>query len=98
MVSIANDAIFANEDEEIPFKPVIVRAPGDTKGDSLERFTEIIMFGVAMIAIWIGLLGIAFSDNVGEEKFMILFFGGFASSAAALFMVELQAKRTNINS
>ena len=33
------------------------------------------MFGVAMIAIWIGLLGIAFSDNVGEEKFMILFFG-----------------------
>ena len=27
----ANDAIFANEDEEIPFKPVIVRAPGDTK-------------------------------------------------------------------
>ena len=93
MVSIANDAIFANEDEEIPFKPVIVRAPGDTKGDSLERFTEIIMFGVAMIAIWIGLLGIAFSDNVGEEKFMILFFGGFASSAAALFMVELQAKK-----
>ena len=93
MVSIANDAIFASEEEEIPFKPVIVRAPGDTKGDSLERFTEIIMFGVAMLAIWTGLLGIAFSENVGEEKFMILFIGGFASSAIALFMVELQAKK-----
>ena len=93
MVSIANDAIFAKEDEEIPFKPVIVRAPGQTNGDSLERFTEITMFGVAMIAIWTGLLGIAFAENVGEEKFMILFFGGFASSAIALFMVELQAKK-----
>lgn len=93
MVSIANDAIYANEEEEIPFKPVIVRTPGQTNGDSLERFTEITMFGVAMIAIWTGLLGIAFADGVGEEKFMILFIGGFASSAIALFMVELQAKK-----
>ena len=55
MVSIANDAIFPKEEDEIPFKPVIVRAPGHTNGDSLERFTEIIMFGVAMVGIWIGL-------------------------------------------
>ena len=93
MVSIANDAIYANDEDEIPFKPVIVRAPGQTNGDSLERFTEITMFGVAMIAIWTGLLGIAFAEGVGEEKFMILFFGGLASSAIALFMVELQAKK-----
>lgn len=93
MVSIANDAIFAKEEEEIPFKPVIVRAPGHTNGDSLERFTEITMFGVAMAAIWTGLLGIAFADGVGEEKFMILFLGGLGSSAAALFLVELQAKK-----
>ncbi len=95
MVSIANDAIFANEDEKIPFKPVVVRAPGETTGDSLERFTEIIMFGVAMIAIWAGLIGIAFLEGVGEEKFMVLFIGGLASSAAALFMVELQAKKND---
>ena len=75
MVSIANDAIFANE-VEIPVKPVIVRAPGQTNGDSLERFTEIIMFGVAMLTIWTGLFGIAFAEGVGEEKFMILFAGG----------------------
>ena len=56
MVSIANDAIYANDEDEIPFKPVIVRAPGQTNGDSLERFTEITMFGVAMIAIWTCLL------------------------------------------
>jgi len=93
MVSIANDAIYANEEEEIPFKPVIVRAPGQTNGDSLERFTEITMFGVAMITIWTGLLGIAFAEGVGEEKFMILFIGGLISSAIALFMVELQAKK-----
>lgn len=92
MVSIANDAIFANE-AEIPVKPVIVRAPGQTNGDSLERFTEIIMFGVAMLAIWTGLFGIAFAEGVGEEKFMILFAGGLISSAIALFMVELQAKK-----
>ena len=51
-VSIANDAIFAKEEEEIPFKPVIVRAPGQTNGDSLERFTEITMYAVAMIFVW----------------------------------------------
>ena len=64
MVSIANDAIFAKEEEEIPFKPVIVRAPGHTNGDSLERFTEITMFGVAMLFIWGGLFGIAFAELV----------------------------------
>ena len=94
MVSIANDAIFANE-VEIPVKPVIVRAPGQTNGDSLERFTEIIMFGVAMLTIWTGLFGIAFAEGVGEEKFMILFAGGLISSAVALFMVELQAKKND---
>ena len=50
-VSIANDAIFAKEEDEIPFKPVIVRAPGQTNGDSLERFTEITMYAVAMIFV-----------------------------------------------
>ena len=48
-VSIANDAIFAKEEEEIPFKPVIVRAPGQTNGDSLERFTEITMYAVCLL-------------------------------------------------
>ena len=66
MVSIANDAIFAN-DAEIPVKPVIVRAPGQTNGDSLERFTEIIMFAVAMLTIWTGLIGIAFAEGVGDD-------------------------------
>ena len=95
MVSIANDAIFAKEEEEIPFKPVIVRAPGHTNGDSLERFTEITMFGVAMLFIWGGLFGIAFADGVGEEKFAYLFGGGLLSASIALFMVELQAKKND---
>ena len=92
-VSIANDAIFAKEEEEIPFKPVIVRAPGQTNGDSLERFTEITMYAVAMIFVWGGLFTIAFAEGTGEEKFLYLFIGGLASAAMALFMVELQAKK-----
>tara|TARA_Y100000589_G_scaffold331788_1_gene387043 strand:+ start:9283 stop:13305 length:4023 start_codon:yes stop_codon:yes gene_type:complete len=95
MVSIANDAIYAKEEEEIPFKPVIVRAPGHTNGDSLERFTEITMFGVAMLFIWGGLFGIAFAPNAGEEKFAYLFGGGLLSATIALFMVELQAKKND---
>ena len=71
---------------------------GDTKGDSLERFTEIIMFGVAMIAIWIGLLGIAFSDNVGEEKFMILSLEVLLLQLQLCSWLNCKQKRTNINS
>ena len=93
MVSIANDAIFPKEEDEIPFKPVIVRAPGHTNGDSLERFTEIIMFGVAMVGIWIGLFLIAYGGDVGEERYMVLFAGGLISAAIALSMVEFQAKK-----
>ena len=92
-VSIANDAIFAKEEEEIPVKPVIVRAPGQTNGDSLERFTEITMYAVAMFFVWGGLFTIAFAEGTGEEKFLYLFIGGLASAAMALFMVELQAKK-----
>jgi hypothetical protein len=94
-ISIANDAIFASNEVQ-PTAPVIVRPPGSSDaGQFLERFTEVIMFGVAMLAIWIGLLSIAFADDVGEEKFLILFIGGLLSSAIALFMVELQAKKND---
>jgi len=94
-ISIANDAIFASNEIQ-PTAPVVVRPPGSSDtGQFLERFTEVIMFGVAMLAIWIGLLSIAFADDVGEEKFLILFIGGLLSSAIALFMVELQAKKND---
>ena len=94
-ISIANDAIFATNEVQ-PTAPVVVRPPGSSDtGQFLERFTEVIMFGVAMLAIWIGLLSIAFADDVGEEKFLILFIGGLLSSAIALFMVELQAKKND---
>ena len=94
-ISIANDAIFATNEIQ-PTAPVVVRPPGSSDtGQFLERFTEVIMFGVAMLAIWIGLLSIAFADDVGEEKFLILFIGGLLSSAIALFMVELQAKKND---
>ena len=94
-ISIANDAIFATNEIQ-PTAPVVVRPPGSSDtGQFLERFTEVIMFGVAMLAIWIGLLSIAFAEDVGEEKFLILFIGGLLSSAIALFMVELQAKKND---
>ena len=92
---IANDAIFARDDTPTA-APVVVRPPGSSEfGLFLERFTEVIMFGVAMLATWIGLLSIAFAEDVGEEKFLILFIGGLLSSAVALFMVEIQAKKND---
>lgn len=94
-ISIANDAIFASNEIQ-PTAPIVVRPPGSSDtGQFLERFTEVIMFGVAMLAIWIGLLSIAFAEDVGEEKFLILFIGGLLSSAIALLMVELQAKKND---
>ena len=47
-ISIANDAIFASNEIQ-PTAPIVVRPPGSSDtGQFLERFTEVIMFGVAL--------------------------------------------------
>ena len=90
--AILQSSVMAKEE---PANPVIVRQVGEAAGgdDFLARFTEVIMFGGAMLAIWTGLLGIAFSDDATNWNYLILFIGGFVSAGIALAMVEFHGRK-----
>lgn len=90
--AILQSSVMAKQEEETP---VIIRQVGQTTGgdDFLARFTEVIMFGGAMLAIWTGLLGIAFSDDATNWNYLILFIGGFVSAGIALAMVEFHGRK-----
>ena len=90
--AIIQSSVMAKDE---PSNPVIVRQVGEAAGgdDFLSRFTEVIMFGGAMLAIWTGLLGIAFSDDATNWNYLILFIGGFVSAGIALAMVEFHGRK-----
>ena len=90
--AILQSSVMAKQEDETP---VIIRQVGQTAGsdDFLTRFTEVIMFGGAMLAIWTGLLGIAFSDDATNWNYLILFIGGFVSAGIALAMVEFHGRK-----
>ena len=88
---IVQSSVIAREEGE---KPLIISPPNAERfGDFLTKFTEVIMFGIAMIAIWTGLIGIAFSDDATNYNYLILFIGGLISSMIALAMVEFSSKK-----
>ena len=88
---IVQSSVITSEEAE---KPLIITSPNAEKfGDFLTKFTEVIMFGIAMIAIWTGLIGIAFSDDATNYNYLILFVGGLISSMIALAMVEFSSKK-----
>ena len=90
--AILQSSVMAKQEQETP---VIIQQVGQPAGgdDFLARFTEVIMFGGAMLAIWTGLLGIAFSDDATNWNYLILFIGGFVSAGIALAMVEFHGRK-----
>jgi len=88
---IAQTSVMAVDEEQ---KPLVITPPGVSQsGDFLSRFTEVLMFGGALIGIWTGLLGIAFSDDATNYNYLVLFVGGFISAGIALAMVEFHGKK-----
>ena len=60
-------------------RPMTVAAPGDRIDESersLVRFSQLIMLGIAIGAIWISIIGIAFDDSATNADFAVLAFGG----------------------
>ena len=60
----------------------------------LQKFAQLILFGIAMVAIWAGLLSIAFGgEETGQDEFLVLGFGGLLSGCLAISLVEFQRRR-----
>ncbi|MCH1411307.1 MAG: hypothetical protein L7U48_04405, partial [Candidatus Poseidoniaceae archaeon] len=71
----------------VGLQPVAVQ-----RNEALERFSQVIMYGVALMFIWGGILSLAFAEGASELNFLALLIGGAVSSAMALFMIEIRTK------
>ena len=61
---------------------------------SLQKFAQLILFGIAMVAIWAGLLSIAFGgEDTGQTEYLVLGFGGLLSGFLAIMLVEFQRRK-----
>ena len=82
-------------------KPLIVRNPTDqfdfqnSAEKSLMKFSQLIMMGIALAAIWGGLFSIAFADDATNSDFLILFLGGFLSAGIAIGWIAAQSKKND---
>ena len=60
----------------------------------LQKFAQLILYGISLTAIWGGILSIAFlSDSTTNENFLVLGFGGIISASMAIALVEWQRRR-----
>ncbi len=68
-------------------------APANAIANPLQKFAQLILYGIAMVAIWGGILAIAFSENSTNLNFLILGIGGIVSAIMAIALVEWQRRR-----
>ena len=69
--------------------------PANAVDLGLQKFAQLILFGIAMVGIWAGLLSIAFGEagENAQRNFLILGFGGLVSGLMALTLVEFQRRK-----
>tara|TARA_B100001142_G_scaffold235975_1_gene234424 strand:- start:6797 stop:11020 length:4224 start_codon:yes stop_codon:yes gene_type:complete len=79
-------------------QPMIVNAPGvimDQSSRALLKFSQLIMMGIALAAIWGGLFSIAFAEDATNDDFFIIFIGGLVSAIITIGWIELQSKKND---
>ena len=59
----------------------------------LQKFAQLILYGISLAAIWGGILSIAWDDSTTNEDFLVLGFGGIISAIMAIALVEWQRRR-----
>ncbi len=67
--------------------------PANTVVNPLQKFAQLILYGIAMVAIWGGILSIAFAENSTNLNFLILGVGGLISAGMAIALVEWQRRK-----
>lgn len=74
----------------------VIGTPANMVDNSLMKFAQLILFGIAMVGIWAGLLRIAFpgdGQETGQAEFLVLGFGGLFSGFLAIALVEFQRRK-----
>ncbi len=72
----------------------VIGEPAYVVDNGLQKFAQLILFGIAMVAIWAGLLMIAFGgEETGQTEFLVLGFGGLLSGSLAISLVEFQRRK-----
>ena len=72
----------------------VIGEPAYVVDSGLQKFAQLILFGIAMVAIWAGLLMIAFGgEETGQTEFLVLGFGGLLSGSLAISLVEFQRRK-----
>ncbi len=70
-----------------------IQQPGVKDIDAFAKFAQLIMYGIAMLAIWGGIMSIAFAENATNQNFLILGVGGIISAGMAIALVEMQRRK-----
>ena len=79
----------------VPSKDVKLKItpPGSTDIDAFAKFAQLIMYGIATLAIWGGIFSIAFAEDATNQNFLVLGVGGILSAGMALTLVEMQRRK-----
>ena len=73
---------------------IVGNAPANIVDTGLQKFAQLILFGIAMLAIWAGLLSIAFGgEDTGQSEYLVLGVGGIISGLMAVSLVEFQRRK-----
>ena len=88
------EPVTTSDSETAPVQSTIVKPMNAGENIELQKFAQLILYGISLAAIWGGILSIAFfSDSTSNENFLVLGFGGIISSCMAIALVEWQRRR-----
>ena len=86
-------SLFQTEEAAPATEVPIPNYVGPQENIKLQKFAQLILYGIALAAIWGGILSIAWDDSVTKEDFLVLGFGGVISAIMAIALVEWQRRR-----
>ena len=95
MVQVADrpGSLFNTENVAPATETPIVNYLAPQENIELQKFAQLILYGISLAAIWGGILSIAWDDSTTDQDFLVLGFGGIISAVMAIALVEWQRRR-----
>ena len=88
------EPVTLSDSQPVPIENTMIKPIIAEENVELQKFAQLILYGISLAAIWGGILSIAFfSDSTSNENFLVLGFGGIISACMAIALVEWQRRR-----